>query len=136
MGEQWCLKEIVHAGKYQIGRGQWQLLLLLKREGGFFWFLKEGDALAPTEIGAEQIADAICRARLHWKERSFRTFDCGKRLTCVGKDRDDVGTPALFSEMARSYAMGTGIYADEEAGCRYKVNDASAEALQLLQELK
>lgn len=128
--------KLIHIAKIFDTDGQNKYLLLRQTAPSHFTWWKEsneGKEVA-TEVNGYTIEEALRLAARHWKERSFRTVICGFRYTLP--ERDEHGINALFHQMAASYASMNGIYYDEELGNNCFVQNASAEALNLLKRYK
>ena len=100
-------------------------LLLRKRETELFhWFLTspEFEKEEETQTQGTSCAEAI------------RLIHCGFRYTLP--ERDQVGSNALFWQMALSYNSPNGRYFDEEVGHLCYVDFASQEALEIWQKLR
>ena len=87
----------------------------------------------PTDISAETSEEALRLAHRQWKGSDFRTLRCGYRFTLP--ERDEIGSNALFHQMAASYATMNGVYFDDELGHQCIVKDASQEAYDLYKRL-
>lgn len=87
-------------------------------------------------IAHEQIGRACAKARRLLSPLSFRTLHCGQLYLLRPGQRDEIGTPALFSQMRLSYTQSSGRYHCKEFGSMAIVQHASEEALEHLEQLK
>lgn len=111
------------------------LLFLRKQEEAFGWFLVDGCwKESATSVVAKNCAEAIALGYRAWKEEGFRLMHCGFRYTLP--ERDQVGSNALFWQMALSYNSPNGRYFDEDVGHLCYVDFASHEALELWRKIK
>lgn len=82
------------------------------------------------------IGQACAKARKLLASREFRTLHCGKLFLERKAFRDEIGMPALFFHLYRSYQSSSGLFLDADYGCMARVDEPSMEALELLKELK
>lgn len=87
-----------------------------------------------THLWGGTAEEAILIAYQNWKLQGIRMVHCGYRYTLP--ERDEVGTNALFHQMAASYTSMSGIYFDEDMGSNCIVQLASLEARDLLKRLQ
>ena len=118
---------IIHAG---VKDSKQYLLLKKLSENHFQWFEWE----KATEVQSDCLPKALSSAHKVWKPENFRLLHCGFRYLLP--ERDQVGSNALFWQMALSYNSPNGRYFDEEAGHLCYVDFASQEALALWKQLR
>lgn len=119
------IDQIVHIAKIAAGT------LFLKPEGeGFRWFLEE----KPTPVATETVREAMRQGVRQWRLEGFTPIHCGFLFT--HPVRDEVGTPAFFCEMVKSYTSLAGNFFDEVRGHLCVVHNASEEALALFRRLR
>lgn len=126
---------LIHVAKI-FRKGRWKYLLLRKISSNEYQWFEDffPQPETPTSIISETSEEAIRLAKRDWKNDSFTTIKCGFRFTLP--ERDEIGGNALFHQMAASYASVNGIYVDNELGHSCIVNNASQEAIQMLQFFK
>jgi len=102
----------------------------------FQWFKMNSllDKAEDTPVIAPSIAEAIQQGYKTWKEEHFRLVHCGFRYLLP--ERDEVGTNALFWQMALSYNTSNGQYFDKEVGHTCYVDFASQEALEIWRKIR
>lgn len=101
----------------------------------YIWFREEQPGIeTETGIWGGTAEEALLAAYRAWRLDDIRTLNCGFRYTLP--ERDEVGTNALFHQMAASYNSMTGVYFDEELGFNCTVQNASVEAKNLWQRLQ
>lgn len=118
----------------------------LKNEGHAYLFLRKMDpyrymwfqqnhlgAEVETSVWGGTVEETILAAYKEWKYQSIRMVHCGYRYTLP--ERDEVGTNALFHQMAASYSSMSGIYFDEDLEFNCIVQNASSEARELLKRI-
>jgi hypothetical protein len=111
-------------------------LLLRKTEDGHFQWFQVSFSLEreeKTPIGGASAIAAITAGYKAWVE-NFRLIHCGFRYTLP--ERDEVGSNALFWQMALSYNSPNGRYFDEEVGHLCYVDFASQEALEIWRKIR
>lgn len=86
----------------------------------------------PTGVKGESIPEAIENGYREWRLNSFQPLLCGICYTLP--ERDEIGRPALFCEMARSQKSFNGNYFDEELGHECFVQFTPQEALDILDQ--
>lgn len=97
----------------------------------YIWFRNDPTGVeTETEIWGGTVEEAILSAYQAWKYQEIRTIHCGFRYTLP--ERDEVGSNALFHQMAASYSSSSGIYFDEDLGSNCIVQFASSEARDFL----
>lgn len=113
-----------------------KILLLRKSEHTFRWSITDShfEQETFTQICGSTFTEALAKGRHIWKEEQFRLIHCGFRYTLP--ERDQVGSNALFWQMALSYNAPNGRYFDEEVGHLCYVDFASHEALELWRKIK
>lgn len=127
--------KLIHVAIIFDEKGSNRFLFLRKLGDAYFsWFKEEDGKENETEVNAQTIEEALRLAPRHWKNRSYRTLNCGFRYTLP--ERDEHGINALFHQMVASYNSMNGVYYDEELGNNCFVQSASNEALNLWQRLK
>lgn len=127
--------KLIHIAHIIGADGRKKRLLLRKQfERQFMWYEEHENMERETDLSADTIEGAICKANYKWKNDCFTTLICGFRYTLP--ERDEHGMNALFYQMAASYNSMNGIYYDEELGNNCFVQNTSLEAHQLWQELK
>ncbi len=101
----------------------------------YLFLKKKGDLFEWEESNCVQksVAEAIDAASLLWKGDYFKLVHCGFRYSLP--IRDQVGVNALFWQMAKSYAVSSGVYFDEDVGHQCIVKFASDEALRIWKEI-
>lgn len=129
----WKISTLIHIGYLQNGRERQYLFLRKTDAGQYVWeYAKtENNTPAPVVI-ADSAEEALRLAYSHW--RVWHSLPCGFRFTLP--ERDEVGTPALFHQMVRSYRTGNGVYLDEELGGSCIVHDAPSHTLALWRSLE
>jgi len=101
----------------------------------YVWFLEKSlDQEEETSIWGGVSEEAILAASKHWVLDEFRLLNCGFRYELP--ERDEIGTQALYHQMAASYASMTGVYFDGELGHNCIVQNASNEAKNLWRRLQ
>ncbi len=125
------LPKLIHVAYIRLPKQGIRYLLLRQIDSlRYTWFMEEAPGQEKeTPIGGITSEEALLAARKAWKQQEFHTLNCGFRYTLP--ERDEVGTNALFHQMAASYASMTGVYFDEELGSNCFVQNASLEARQL-----
>lgn len=125
------LPKLIHVAFIHLPTQGRQYLLLKQVDPlRYTWFIEEAAGQEKdTSIGGITPEEALVAARKAWRQQEFRTLNCGFRYTLP--ERDEVGTNALFHQMAASYASLNGVYFDEELGSNCFVQNASLEARQL-----
>jgi len=118
---------------YVQGKGKQYLFLRQIEPYHYIWFHEvSAKTENETTVWSATVEEAIISAYQVWKHQEIRTLHCGFRYTLP--ERDEVGTNALFHQMAASYASMNGIYFDEDLGSNCIVQFASIEARDLLVE--
>ena len=119
----------------------------LKHEGVVYLFLRQlepylyrwykeepsGEAVE-TPIWGGTSEEAILAGREAWKIDLFQPINCGFRYTLP--ERDEIGTNALFCQMAASYSSMNGVYFDEELGSNCIVQNAPIETRNLMKRFQ
>lgn len=101
----------------------------------YIWFRETAFGVeTETPIWGGSAEEAILSAYRTWKNEGIRFLHCGFRYTLP--ERDEVGTNALFHQMAASYSSSNGIYFDEEVSSNCIVQFASTEARDLWKRLQ
>ncbi len=127
--------KIIHVAKiHLLHAGPRLLLLKQKGEGLYAWYEEHDGQEVETSTQAGSVEEAMRLAHKKWRQDSFRTIICGFRYTLP--ERDEHGMNALFHQMASSYNSPNGVYFDSELGHNCFVQNASNEALSILQRLK
>lgn len=127
--------KIIHIAKIQVLGGGCHLLFLKQKAPNHYVWVEEEEAQEKeTAVEAQSIEEALRLGSKNWNRNSFRTINCGFRYTLP--ERDEHGMNALFSQMAASYNSPNGVYFDSEVGHNCFVQNASNEALNILQRLK
>src|SRR4051812_9746962 len=126
---------LIHIARILEKNGQITYLLLRKLDPyRYIWFFEETCGKeTETPIWAGSPYDALLAAYKAWSLDEIRSVHCGFRYTLP--ERDEVGSDALFYQMAASYESMSGIYFDEELASNCIVHNASMEAKQLLKRL-
>ncbi len=119
----------IHAAKIHPNQ---YLCLNRDSESCFQWYSFE--KAEATGIKGSSITEAIRAGHKHWQKCYFRLLHCGFRYTLP--ERDEVGSNALFWQMALSYNSANGRYFDDEVGHLCYVDFASQEALKLWKTLR
>lgn len=100
----------------------------------WYFFRSHFDQTEATGVKGVSIAEAIQQGYQYWETSYFRLLHCGFCYTLP--ERDEVGSNALFWQMALSYNAFNGRYFDDEVGHLCYVDFASEEALQLWKTLR
>jgi len=100
----------------------------------YVWFVVEEDKEQESGIWGATSEEAIFEGITHWRKFQFTSLNCGFRYTLP--ERDEIGTPALFHQMAASYATMNGIYFESELGCNCIVQNAPLLSRQLWDALR
>lgn len=118
--------DIKHVAAYY-PKGRKEYLFLIQKDHATFWW-------KDTSIEAGTLKEAISCASMLFACDYFSLINCGFRYNLP--IRDETGTPALFWQMAMSYACSNGHYFDESVGHMCYVDFASLEALDLWRKIK
>lgn len=112
------------------------LFLRKLEDTNFQWFKTNSPFKTEIEtpVVSNSIALAISEGYKYWKNNAFRLIHCGFRYTLP--ERDEVGSNALFLQMAFSYNSFNGRYFDEELGHLCYVDFASQEALEIWRKIR
>lgn len=111
------------------GKGKKAYLYLRKVDSKTFrWFLEDTE----TFVEAPDPEEAIRLAYREWPD--LKLLGCGYFFTLP--ERDEHGTPALFSQMAKSLESSNGIFFDEERGYNGIVNQIPLETAKIYKDLK
>lgn len=128
--------KLIHIAKIAV-QNQGPCLLLLRQIEPFryIWFKENQPGVeSETEIWGGTAEEAIREATKNWQLDEFQPVNCGFRYTLP--ERDEVGTNALFHQMASSYGSMNGVYFDDELSSNCIVQNASAEARLLWKRLQ
>jgi hypothetical protein len=112
-------------------------LFLRKVENSSFQWFQVNHTLnieEKTSVQSSSYIGAIAEGYKAWKESYFRLLHCGIRYLLP--ERDEVGSNALFWQMALSYNSPNGHYYDEEVGHLCYVDFASHEALEIWRKIR
>lgn len=127
--------KLIHLAHIQQPKKGKTLLLLRERSPhDYGWYMENGSGEEDTGIRGDTVEEAMQVAHTEWKLDSFKTVICGFRYTLP--ERDECGMNALFHQMAASQKGFNGTYFDEDLGHNCFVQNASQEALDLLQKLE
>lgn len=133
--ESFKVKLIHIAHIYLKNQGHRYLFLRQIEPYRYIWFCEESFGVeSETQIWGGTTEEALPAAYQTWKHQGIRMVNCGFRYTLP--ERDEVGTNALFHQMAASYSSMSGIYFDEDLGANCIVQLASLEARNLLKRLQ
>lgn len=130
----WKVSTIIHIGYLQQGRHR-EYYFLRKTDSARYQWEKAQERTEnfskdePLPIIADSVEEAIRLAYLQWHSPPLQSLICGFRFTLP--ERDEIGVPALFHQMRRSYSVGNGAYLDEEIGCSCIIHDAPSQTLAL-----
>jgi hypothetical protein len=116
------------------GPGRPHLFLRKLESNRFTWFEESSTEEIETSVTAQHIEEALRLAVRHWKHQGIRFLMCGFRYTLP--ERDEHGMNALFHQMCASYRSMNGVYYDEELGNNCFVQNASTEALEMMNQLE
>lgn len=127
--------KLIHLAHIQLPKKGKTLLLLRERSPhDYEWYMESEAGEEDTAIRGDTVEEAMQIAHAHWKLDSFKTVICGFRYTLP--ERDECGMNALFHQMAASQKGFNGTYFDEDLGHNCFVQNASQEALDLLEKLE
>ncbi len=128
--------KLIHIAKIQVqNQGTVYLFLRQIEPYRYIWFCEDQPGVeAETPIWGATAEEALLAAYKAWQLDHIKTVNCGFRYTLP--ERDEVGTNALFHQMAASYSSMTGVYFDDELGFNCTVQNASMEAKDLLKRLQ
>lgn len=123
--------KLIHAAHIRIkGKGVVYLFLRQIEPYRYLWYIEDRPGVElETDIWGGTTEDALAAAYRAWKVNEFAPLNCGFRYTLP--ERDEIGTNALFHQMAASYSSMSGIYFDEELSSNCIVQFASTEARNL-----
>lgn len=131
----WKISTLIHIGYVQKARERQYLFLRKTEAGQYAWeYAAPAEETNTPEVIADSAEEAIRLASLHWRAPAWQSLPCGFRFTLP--ERDEVGTPALFHQMVRSYRTGNGVYLDEELGSSCIIHDAPSLTLALWRRLE
>lgn len=134
--------QIIHLGKIWgkelkqfFLKAKWYPAVLLKNpeKEQFCWFVLDGQELHNLSCCAESIGKACANARRDLALYQFKTINCGHIYDLM--QRDEIGTPALFSQMIKSQASSNGKYFDTQRDQNVIIENISDEALEFLYNL-
>ena len=114
-----------------------QYLFLKKADDSLYQWFKPNlvlDEEEKTLVVGSTVSRALAEGYKAWQESYFRLLHCGFRYSLP--ERDEVGSNALFWQMALSYNSPNGRYFDEEVGHLCYVDFASQEALGIWRKIR
>jgi hypothetical protein len=127
------MNDLIHVAKIYKEHEPIRFLYLREvEEGKFSWKEEIESEEIDTGVTASSIDEAMQKAQKKWGIDYFKTLGCGYKYTLP--ERDEIGSPALFHQMVKSYSIPGGIYQDEDDGLSI-VQNASQEALRLWHQL-
>lgn len=124
-------KELIHFATLADPK---KLLLLFKEGEVFSWKLLEGDQETETPYRADSLEKALQMVQKPYQEQGISLLTSGYLFTLP--ERDEHGTPALFSEMKASLASMNGVFFDSRRGHLCIVHQIPSKAREFLKTLR
>lgn len=128
--------KLIHVARIQAqNKGKLYLFLRQIEAYHYVWFCEEKPGTEiETSIWGGTTDEALHAGYRAWQIDHIFPLNCGFRYTLP--ERDEVGTNALFHQMAASYSSSSGVYFDEELSSNCIVQFASIEARDLWKRLQ